>query len=170
MTNTVPRNLIGVTLILASLPLSPAVTAAGQLDAVRLGGPVSVQQGGAISGTAWNRDDSPISNALLRLRDVSSGIILMGTDADVLGRFTFVRVPPGSYVVELVNEKGHALALGHVFTLGPGETVVTFIRLGSTVPWYDGFFTNAAAAALASAASLGVTAVGEGAQPASARS
>ena len=56
-----------------------------------------------------------------------------------------------------------------MFGVGADETVATFIRLGTRVPWYSGFFTNAAAAALAAAASLGVTAVGDGGQPASAR-
>jgi hypothetical protein len=59
--------------------------------------------------------------------------------------------------------------VGQMFSIAHGETVATFIRLGAQVPWYHGFFTNAAAAALASAASLGVTAVGQGTQPASAR-
>ena len=161
------RAAVGVALVLALLPGWPAICAAGQLQP---GISTSLRQMGAISGTAWKLDDSPIADARLRLRDVSAGLILMEAQADALGRFLFLRVPPGNYVVELVDDKDRVLALGHVFTLGPGETVVTFIRLGSRVPWYDGFFSNAAASAMAAAASLGVTALGEGAQPASARS
>ena len=56
-----------------------------------------------------------------------------------------------------------------MFTIGPTETVATFIRLGARRRWYGGFFTNAAAAAIAAAATLGVTALGNGGQPASAR-
>jgi hypothetical protein len=37
--------------------------------------------------------------------------------------------------------------------------VVTFIRLGARLRLFSGFFTSAAAAAVASAAGLGVTAV-----------
>ena len=161
---------VGVALVLAIVSGSRLTCATGQFQTVEVGVSASMRQAGAISGTVWNLDDSPITDAGLRLRDVSSGLILMGTESDAFGRFTFLRVPPGSYVVELVDEKDHVLALGHVFSLGQGETVVTFIRLGARVPWYDGFFSNAAVAALASAASLGVTAVGEGTQPASARS
>lgn len=166
---TLRRRVVGMALVLATLPPWRVTYAGNQLETARLGVSASMRQAGVISGTAWNRD-SPIADARLRLRDVSSGLILMATQADVLGRFRFLRVPPGSYVVELVDEKDCVLGLGHVFSLGPGETVVTFIRLGSRAPWYEGFFSNAAALALASAASLGVTAVGEGAQPASARS
>jgi hypothetical protein len=170
MKSTRLRGVVGLAVMLSVFPAGRVTCAGQQVDSARLGLSAAIRQAGAISGTAWNHDDSPISHALLRLRDVASGVILMGTEADAAGRFTFARVPPGSYVVELVDGKDHVLALGHVFSLGPGETVVTFIRLGSLAPWYDGFFTNAAAAALASAASLGVTAVGEGDQPASARS
>jgi len=171
MKKTDLRSVAGVAVILAMLPAGRVWSAAAAAqEPAQLGVTASVRQAGAISGTAWNHDETPISHALLRLRDVASGLILGGTEADAAGKFTFLRVPPGSYVVELVDEKGRVLALGHVFSLGPGETVVTFIRLGSVAPWYDGFFTNAATAALAAAASLGVTAVGEGDQPASARS
>jgi hypothetical protein len=164
------RRVVGIALALAILPAWRVTYAGSRLETAQLSVSASTRQVGAISGTAWNLDDSPIADARLRLRDVSSGLVLMGTQADSLGRFVFLRVPPGNYVVELVGDEDRVLALGHVFSLGPGETVVTFIRLGSRVPWYEGFFSNAAAAALATAASLGVTAVGEGAQPASARS
>ncbi len=170
MKSTRLKGVAGIAVFVSLFPAGRQTYAGGRQQTAQLGLSTSVRQPGAISGTAWKHDDSPISHALLRLRDVASGVILMGTEADAAGRFTFARVPPGSYVVELIDEKEHVLALGHVFSLGPGETVVTFIRLGSLAPWYDGFFTNAAAAALAAAASLGVTAVGEGDQPASPRS
>lgn len=164
------RGVVGLAMLLAIFPGARVTCARGQIVTARLGVSASTQHVGAISGTAWNLDDSPIAGALLRLRDVSTGFIPMTTQADALGRFTFLKVLPGSYVVELVDDNGHVLALGHVFSIGPGETVVTFVRLGSRVPWYQGFFSNAAAAAMAAAASLGVTALGEGGQPASARS
>ena len=125
---------------------------------------------GTVIGTVWNRHDTPVALARLRLRDMTSGKIVKTAQADDAGRFTFLKVPPGSYLVELVDHSGSVLALGQMFTLGPLETVATFIRLGTSVPWYAGFFSNAAAVALASAAALGLTAVGNGGQPASGRS
>lgn len=122
-----------------------------------------------IVGTAWNGNDVPVAGARLRLRDVSSGRILMTTRGDQEGHFRFTGVPTGTYLVELVDENGGLLAVGHTFTMAPSETVATFIRLGARVPWYSGFFTNAAIAAVSSAAGLGVTAVGSGIQPASGR-
>jgi hypothetical protein len=125
---------------------------------------------GTVIGTVWNRNDTPVATPRLRLRDATTGRIVQTTQGDPLGRFTFLRVPAGSYLVELVDQSGNVLALGQMFALGPLETVATFLRLGASIPWYAGFFSNAAAVALASAAALGLTAVGNGGQPASGRS
>ena len=59
------------------------------------------------------------------------------------------------------------LAVGQVFTIAPGETVATFVRLGTKLPWFAGFFSNAAAAAITAAASEGVTALAPVARPVS---
>jgi hypothetical protein len=90
--------------------------------------------------------------------------------ANASGQFAFTGIESGTYVVELVSERGKVLTLGHTFTVAPGETIATFVRLGTRVPWFNGFFSNAAAAASSTAASTGVTAIAPGAvRPASAR-
>jgi hypothetical protein len=156
--------------VLLCAPLTPA---AARQDG---GGPdvglntAMASRGGTVTGRVARRDDSPVSNAQLQLRDIRSGKVTQATEGDELGRFTFTRVEPGTYVVELVNDRGNVLALGPPFAIGPAETVATLIRVGTSGPWYDGFFSNAAAAAIAAAATLGVTALGNGGQPASARS
>jgi hypothetical protein len=132
-------------------------------------GPVRADAG-TVTGTVWNRNDTPVVRPRLRLRDVTTGQVVRVAEGDDLGRFTFLKVPAGSYLLELVDRSGTVLALGQMFTLGPLETVATFLRLGASVPWYAGFFSNAAAVALASAAALGLTALGNGGQPASGRS
>lgn len=129
----------------------------------------SLPANGAIVGTAWNHDDSPVSRARVRLRDVSTGRLASGVQADEAGTFSFDPVVPGSYLVEVVDADGDVLATGQILSVARGETVATFVRLPGERRWLAGFFSNAAAAALASAASLGVTAVGNGVQPASPR-
>ncbi|MGH9372353.1 MAG: carboxypeptidase-like regulatory domain-containing protein [Vicinamibacterales bacterium] len=124
---------------------------------------------GTIAGTVLRSDNSPVINGLLRLRNIASGEIVMGTRSDATGRFDFVAVPPASYVVELVDGGGRVRAVGQMFSVGRGEAITTLVRLGTEDRWLDGFFGNAAAAVVAAAASLGVTAVGNGAQPASPR-
>jgi hypothetical protein len=161
--------LAAVAVLVALLPTGRAGLALGQISQDQSWGPVRVDAG-TIIGTVWNRNDTPVATPRLRLRDATTGRIVQTTQGDSLGRFTFLRVPAGSYLVELVDQSGNVLALGQMFALGPLETVATFLRLGASVPWYTGFFSNAAAAALASAAALGLTAVGNGGQPASGRS
>ena len=121
-----------------------------------------------IVGTVVNANDKPVPAATLRLRELETGRILMTTRGDEEGRFQFTGVPAGSYIVELVDDGSRVLAVTQGFTLPPAEQVQVLLRLPSR-PWYSGFFTNAAIAAVSSAASLGVTAVGPGVQPASAR-
>jgi hypothetical protein len=112
-----------------------------------------------ILGAAWNADNTPIAGARLRLRNVSTGKVDATTVANDLGQFAFSDVAIGAYLVELVTDGGRLLTVGHTFTVGPGETVATFIRLGTKVSWSDGFFRNAAGAIAAAAASMGVTAI-----------
>jgi hypothetical protein len=161
---------LGVALVASAPSVAPVfgrVPEAQQTSA--LGGVTVVKQPGSVIGTAWRHDNSPVVHGLLRLRNVVTGRIVAGSQSDATGRFSFSMVAAGSYIVELVDDAGSIRAVGQMFSVGPGDTVATFIRLPGRAAWFDGFFTNAAAAALASAASLGVTAVGDGGQPASAR-
>ena len=113
----------------------------------------------SIMGAAWHADNSPIPYARLRLRNVVTGRIHAHTIANELGQFAFQAVETGSYIVELVTENGKVLTVGQTFSVAPGETVATFVRLGTRVPWFNGFFANAAAAVSSTAAATGVTAV-----------
>jgi hypothetical protein len=113
---------------------------------------------------------------------VGTGKIEAVTLANDAGEFTFPNVEGGSYVVELVNEAAAVQAVSHVFSIAPGETVATFVRLGTKRPRIGGFFENAAAAVVtgaalfqnastavtAAAAGLGITAVTPTSRPASA--
>ncbi|HEY7059418.1 MAG TPA: carboxypeptidase-like regulatory domain-containing protein [Vicinamibacterales bacterium] len=121
----------------------------------------------SVVGSAWNADNSGIPGARLRMRDVSTNKIVAAAVADQLGQFRFDNVAPGSYLIELVEESGKLVAVGQVFTIATGETVATFVRLGTRVPWFAGFFSNAAASAIAAAASEGVTALAPVARPVS---
>jgi hypothetical protein len=125
---------------------------------VALGATVNVRSA-SIIGAAWNADNTPIPFAKLRLRNVVSGRIQAHTVADELGKFAFRSVEPGSFVVELVSDDGRILTVGHTFSAAPGETVATFVRLGTKVPWFNGFFGNAAAIVASTAAAAGVTAL-----------
>ncbi|HET7694632.1 MAG TPA: carboxypeptidase-like regulatory domain-containing protein [Vicinamibacterales bacterium] len=123
---------------------------------------------GAIQGHAWTANNSAIPHARLRLRDITTGRIAAVTQANENGQFAFGNVAAGSYAVELVNASGSVLAIGHLFSVASGESVVTFVRLAAPGSWFSGFFANAAAAVASSAASQGITALAPAGRPASA--
>ncbi len=162
-----PKSLIGV--LLAALVVAGGIPV-HQARAQTLVNKASLtSQAGSIVGFVRDGSDGPIPAARLRLRDVTGGRIVMTTRADQEGRFRFTGVQAGSYLVELVDDSGKILAVGDTLPLAPGEIVNTLIRLGARSPWHTGFFVNAAMAAVSAAAGLGVTAIGNGFQPASGR-
>jgi hypothetical protein len=142
----------------------PAAKGAGTPRAVATGSRVpGASSGGAratsIRGAAWNVDNTPIKDANLRLRNVVTGKIEAVTKANEAGEFAFENVNGGSYAVELVTASGKIQTVGHVFTIAPGETVATFVRVGAKVPWGKAFFDNTASAVSSAAASEGITAI-----------
>ena len=111
----------------------------------------------SIQGSALRADNTPIPNAIIRLRNVVSGKIEATTVANDVGRFAFQGVAPGTYLVELVSKSSQVLAVGQTFTVGPGETVATFVRLGSKGRWFHTLFGNTALAVAAGVATVGLS-------------
>ena len=136
-----------------ALGLPPARTAA------RTGATAVAKGGTSILGVAWNVDNSPIAGARLQLRNLVSGKVDATAVANSTGQFTFAQIEGGRYVVELLAANGKIVTVGHAFVIAPGETVATFVRMGTKVPWFSGFFGNAATAVASGAASQGITAI-----------
>ena len=113
----------------------------------------------SVTGTAWKADNTPIAYAKVRLRNVSTGKIQGSSTANERGQFLFADIDSGSYNVELISDSGRILAISPTLAVGPGETVATFVRLGAKIPWFDGFFGNAAFAVTSAAAATGITAL-----------
>jgi hypothetical protein len=111
----------------------------------------------SIQGSAWRADNTPIPNAIIRLRNAVSGKIEATTVANENGRFGFEGIDPGKYLVELVNRSSQVLAVGQTFTVVPGETVATFVRLGSKGRWFNTLFGNGALAIAAGVATVGLS-------------
>jgi hypothetical protein len=121
-----------------------------------------------ILGSAWAADNSPLPQAHIRLRNAITGHVAATAIADAGGRFEFLNVEAASYLVELVNDSGKIQVVGHVFTIAPGETVATFVRLPAKAPWFTGFFSNTVSAISSTAASEGITALAPIPRPVSA--
>ena len=149
----------------AQTPVKPAST----LDVRRPAGLRTPRPGGAsraaisaatsVHGSAWHANNTPVPNAPLRLRDVVTGKILATTVASDTGNFAFTGIADGTYLVEMISDSGKVLAVSHTFTVAPGETVATFVRLAAKVPWFKGLFENAARTVSVGAAAAGVTAI-----------
>ena len=136
---------------------SPAAAARATALA-RTAAPNLASSSASIIGFAWSSADDPVADATLRLRNVLTGRIEATTSANQSGEFAFQNVDGGTYVIELVGAGGALSALGSQFTISTGEMVVTFIRVTSRPPMLGGFFSNAASAAISSAASVGTAA------------
>ncbi len=143
----------------ASSSGSDATRAAKNARAAVPAGTVPGTPSTSIIGAAWKADNTPIPNAKLRLRNAVTGRMQAATLANDAGQFVFGDIESGSYIVELIADSGRILAISHTLAVGPGETVATFVRLGTKVPWFDGFFGNAASAVASAAASTGLTAM-----------
>lgn len=113
----------------------------------------------SILGVVWNVDNSPIPGARVQLRNLVSGKVDAAAVANDSGQFSFTQIEGGRYAVELVGANGRVVTVGHAFVIAPGESVATFVRLGTKVPWFTGFFGNAASAVASTAASQGITAL-----------
>ena len=113
----------------------------------------------ALTGAVWTGANEPVPDALVRLRNVTTTRIEQLARANELGRFEFRNLESGQYLVEVVDASGRVLAVGSPLSVAPGEIVATFVRLAMRKPWFSGFFGNAAAAVVSTAANLGVTAV-----------
>ena len=172
--NTRHSLLIAAALLLAAAPAvragdpppRPGAPGAAARTGLPKGASFGSSRGTSILGNAWTSDNTPVKNASLRLRSVATGKIEATTLANDAGQFTFANIEGGAYVVEMVNESGRLITVGHVFNIAPGETVGTFVRLGTKAPWFTGFFGNSAAAATSNAASIGVTALAPVVRPA----
>ena len=120
---------------------------------------------GVVRGVAWNSDNAPIAKGNVRLRNIETGRIVSASETSPSGQFVFAGVTKSAYLVELVSNDGKVLAVGPSFRIEPGETISTVVRLQSRRSWYDGLFSNSAAAVIAAASSVGLTAVGTKAPP-----
>lgn len=136
----------------SALSLPPAKAARAVTSAVSKGAT-------SILGVVWNVDNTPIGGARVQLRNLVSGKVEASAVANETGQFTFNQIEGGRYVVELLGANGKIVTVGHAFAIAPGESVATFVRMGTKVPWFTGFFGNAATAVTSSAAGQGITAI-----------
>jgi hypothetical protein len=116
----------------------------------------------SIVGYLWTANNSSIPDATVQLRNTVTGRIELVARTNAAGEFAFNNVAGGSYVIEYASDQvGSAIAaLGHPFTIAPGETVATFVRMSNALPiLIPDVAGNVAASAVQAATSVGVTSV-----------
>lgn len=118
-----------------------------------------------IMGYLWESNNNALKNVSVQIRNVATDTVESIVRTDSAGQFLFQNVTPGEYVIEYVNDSAtKLLAVGHPFTVSPGETVATFVRLSNGLPMLlpnelSTLSSNVAAQAATSAATEGITSV-----------
>jgi len=118
-----------------------------------------------IMGYLWTSNNGAMPDVSVQIRNTVTDVIEGKVVTNSAGEFLFQNVAPGEYVIEYVSDTtSKVLATGHPFTVAPGETVATFVRLSNGLPMLlpnelSNLTSNAAAQAVTSAATRGVTSV-----------
>lgn len=116
---------------LLSIALVAAVSGAG----VPLSALPATYDSIAVSGTAYTAVRQPLSGASVQIRNVNTASLVNSTVTGAGGEFAFKDLPPGTYIVEIVNAKGAVLGTSAPMTLGSAPLVnVSVSAAGEDLP------------------------------------
>jgi hypothetical protein len=87
-----------------------------------------------IHGNALNSANVSLPDVPIRLRDARFGGIVAEQRTDRSGLFTFQPVDPGSYVAELIGDRGAVLAASDIINIASSETASAIVQLPVRVP------------------------------------
>ena len=133
--------LIAASILVLAAPAFAQAPPASAAQRLLPGTKVSVLS--TVRGTALNSTNSPLPEAVVRLRDARSGRIVDTTKTDKDGVFVFRNVDPGSYVVELMNPANTTvLASSPIVYVGSGESASAIVKLPFRLPAYTAAFGN----------------------------
>jgi hypothetical protein len=162
----------GIVMLVGTLRVSaqqaPVAPVTGATLIARVGGnssiaTVSPNAFGTIQGNALNSTNGQLANATVRLRDARFGRILGSQVTDQSGLFTFQKVDPGTYIVEMMGNDETILAASQVLNVNAGEAVSAVVKLPFRIPPFANVIgttaPNAASAVVTQAAATGLMAV-----------
>lgn len=143
---------------IAARSTTSAARTASSLSSLGSGSSVASSRATSVMGYLWAGEGTPVSNATVQLRNIVTGQIEQVSTTLNNGAFAFNNVQGGTYAIEYMSESaGRLVAVGQAFNVAPGETVATFVRLGSRViADLAGTAGMAAQAAVSTAASAGI--------------
>ena len=100
-----------VALVVPSVPVFAAPARARQLPA------------GTISGVARNASSQPLPNQAVRLRNAETGQLTATTTTGAAGQFSFTGLNPGTYVVEVLDDRGQVIGSSAAIVLSQGAMI-----------------------------------------------
>jgi uncharacterized protein (DUF2141 family) len=89
---------------------------------------------GTIQGNALDSTNRKMVDAKMRLRDARFGHIVDTQLTDKSGIFTFSKLEPGSYIVEIMADDHSILAASELINVDGGQVVSTLVKLPFRVP------------------------------------
>jgi hypothetical protein len=82
-----------------------------------------------ILGNALNWSNGALPDTPVRVRDLQTGRVVGSALTDKVGAYSFKRLDPGNYVVEIVGADKAALAATNLISANAGQTVHTTVKL-----------------------------------------
>jgi hypothetical protein len=108
--------------------LSMMLVTAMATATVPLGAGASKSDAASLTGTAYNSSLRPLPNANVQIRSLTTGSRVDSTVSDQAGNFSFSRLEPGTYVVELVNASGYLIGISAPVSVGPSAVATVAVR------------------------------------------
>ena len=115
-----------------------------------------------IEGVAVDASASPLPNAPVRLRNLTTRRVEQVSTTNQLGQFTFIAAPDTPYVVELVDKTGRTIAVGDIITARSGDVAASSVVLPTRLPALAIAFADAATVIASAVASTGLAVVDPG--------
>jgi hypothetical protein len=84
---------------------------------------------GNISGLARSASGEPMPNTTVRLRNAQTGQLAGSTTTAADGGFSFTALPPGTYVVEVLNAVGEIVGASTTILLGATSMTATGVTV-----------------------------------------
>ena len=114
----------------------------------------------SLSGTAADASGRALSNSTVQLRNVSTGKLVGSSMTDAAGQFSFPNLPPGTYVVEVLNAAGQIAGTSAALAVSAGWAMtgvsVTTVATPSAAAGSGHLMSTHAMIILGAAAAAGV--------------